>query len=157
MRIHAHTKDHFYSAESEADILYYQPFLLMSLETTGKNLSVEELAVVKWLYNFLWMMYKNRPFIDSVPVGPDRFIKAECEALWLFDDLEELTDPQEREELLLEDLEGQHSKELLSVLFKQFEVNPFFKMVNRKSEGAVLAGVRAWIQCFDDNIRQRWD
>lgn len=156
MRIQTLPTDYFYSDENEAEMHYYQPVILMSLETLRKDLSVEELEVVKWVYNFLWVMYRCKPFIDSIPITTDRFIRAECEALWLFDEMEELTDPQEREEMLLVDLESERSKALLSILFKQFEVNPLFEMVNRKSDGAVLAGVRALIQCFDNNMNRNW-
>lgn len=156
MRIQVLTKDHFYSEENEADMHYYQPVMLLSLETLKKGLSIEEFEVVKWLYNFLWVMFRSKPFINSIPIATDRFIKAECEAIWLFDEMEEVTDPLEREEMLLAGLESERSKELLSLLFKQFEINPLFETVNKKSDGAVLAGVRALIQCFDNNMSRNW-
>jgi hypothetical protein len=156
MRVQSLPKDQFYSDENEADMHYYQPVMLMALDTLKKDLSIEELEVVKWVYNFLWMMYRSKPFISSIPITTDRFIRAECEALWLFDELEEMTDPGQRAELLVADLEIDQSRELMVVLYKQFQENPLFMMVNRNSDGAALAGVRALIQCFDNNMSRRW-
>ena len=145
-----------YANKVTDEIYKYQPFILSVLLGYKMDFQLEELAPLVKLYLLIWLFYRDQRSVKNIPITPDRYMIAEESTVRMLQKIETAKTEKQKDEILNKDLNSTSSKALLAMIFLQFRENIILEKLNKKTQGAIIVGIRSFILCFDEIITKRW-
>ncbi len=141
--------DSNYANRISDEMFKYQPFFLSVLLGYSQDVSMEVMDEILKIYFLIWEYFKIKPRCKTKQITKSDFTKIQNRHIAMLKYCG--TEPNDNNILNIysNDLQNIKSKALFTILFFRFEERLILKNMNQDDKGAVIIGIKSFIECFD--------
>lgn len=131
------------------EIFYSQPFFLTVLIGYRLDVLPEELDEIMKVYFLIWEYFKSKKGVQTNKITEAHFEKAEERNIKMLQYSEGEPTEKYKAAIYSADLQNLRSKALWATVLSRFQMRPVLHNMDWEKRGAILVGIKAFIECFE--------
>jgi len=141
--------DSDYVNTTSDEIFKFQPFFLTVLLGHQHDVTMEELEEIMKIYFLVWEYFKLNSNLQTKQLTESYFNKIQEKNIEMLRYTQDMPKENDKLEIYSSDLQNIKSKSLMAAIFFRFNERPALLKMDIKKRGAIMIGIKTFIECFE--------
>jgi len=131
------------------EIFKMQPFFLAALLGHRLDVSMDEMEEIMKIYFLVWEYFRLNPNVQKKQVTESYFNKVQKRNIEMLKYSDGESKEKDKLEIYSYNIQNLKSKSLLTAIFFRFNERPILLKMDIEKRGAVMIGIKSFIECFE--------